>query len=537
MSSNNRSVAIGPLPGHRSIWGQFTLAGVLAWALAAGAVHADGDKRSTSSGSKAKPWFGVALPPAVDQGPGAVDKAYAEPELKPLSLRLSPADDPFVSIEGADLMRRVRDVVAFAEQSRADGELYWGRIGGSQGERAAAEYAAATLSGFGIEDVRTVTVPGREQWRPTGWNLTLIGDPGFGAGTIDITLESAFPAQFSAATSADGLEAELVYVGLGRPADLSGRDLHGKVAVLHGMMQPNTFFHSARGVAEDLAEAGASGVIVTMEASGNHQYALEDTGSHRIPSFIVGGADGAFLRAVLGKDQPVSVRMQLATETTDDWTTQNVIAHIPGTGDGVVIVIAHLDSYFYGANDNATGVATLLSLAEFFSSRATPRLDSTLVLVATGAHHDESIGVEHFIDNNADTLARSTLVLNIEHTASIMSTYRGPLKIGRFTVPAQVTTANTDGVRDLMMSRKDPVLVALFAEAIDRYGLVVSPDISRRPTGDAFHFVAAGQTVVQLIESNIWFHSTGDTPDSIMPQGLERTARAYAWFLSRVATN
>jgi len=516
---------------RRFMFARFVLAGMLVFA----AAHAAGPVRPAASGNKATAWFGVKLPPAVAAVKVKANQAYAAPELEPLSL--SPDDDPFASIDGADILRRVRDIVTFAEQSRADGVLYWGRVGGSRAERSAAEYVAAALSGFGIEDVSMVDVPGREQWRPTDWDLTLIGDTAFGAGTADITLHSAFPAQFSAAASSDGLEAELVWVGLGRPADLVGRDLRGKVAVLHSVMQPNTFFHSARGVAEDLAEAGARGVIIAMEAPGNHQYALEDTGSQRIPSFIVGGADGAFLRAVLGKGQSVSVRMRLATETTADWATQNVIARIPGTGDGVVIVIAHLDAYFYGANDNASGVATLLNLAEYFSAKTTPRLDSTLVLIATGAHHDESIGVAHFIDNNADTLARSTLVLNVEHTASIMSTYRGPLRIGRFTVPSQVTTANTDGVRDLMMSRKDPALVALFAEAIDRYGLVVSPDISRRPTGDAFRFVAAGQTVVQLLESNIWFHSTGDTSDSITPQGLERTARAYAWLLSRVAAN
>jgi hypothetical protein len=39
---------------------------------------------------------------------------------------------------------------------------------------------------------------------------------------------------------------------------------------------------------------------------------------------------------------------------------------------------------------------------------------------------------------------------------------------------------------------------------------------------------------VVLIETLAWYHTTADTPDLIPPIGLERTAKAFAFFLDKV---
>ena len=40
---------------------------------------------------------------------------------------------------------------------------------------------------------------------------------------------------------------------------------------------------------------------------------------------------------------------------------------LPGATDEEIIVIAHHDSYFEGAFDNASGMATMLGLAEYYA--------------------------------------------------------------------------------------------------------------------------------------------------------------------------
>ncbi len=38
-----------------------------------------------------------------------------------------------------------------------------------------------------------------------------------------------------------------------------------------------------------------------------------------------------------------------------------------GAADKNILVMAHFDAWFYGALDNASGVATMLGLAEYFA--------------------------------------------------------------------------------------------------------------------------------------------------------------------------
>jgi len=40
---------------------------------------------------------------------------------------------------------------------------------------------------------------------------------------------------------------------------------------------------------------------------------------------------------------------------------------LPGTTDESIVIVAHRDGWFEGANDNGTGVATMLGLAEYFA--------------------------------------------------------------------------------------------------------------------------------------------------------------------------
>jgi hypothetical protein len=56
----------------------------------------------------------------------------------------------------------------------------------------------------------------------------------------------------------------------------------------------------------------------------------------------------------------------------------------------------------------------------------------------------------------------------------------------------------------------------------------------RPPTGDAIDFFRAGYTVLQILDSNIWYHSDGDLLDTIPPAGLARATRVYAEVLDKI---
>jgi Zn-dependent M28 family amino/carboxypeptidase len=484
-------------------------------------------------------WFGLELPAQAERRSDRFRAALTEPDLPQHSIQLPASADPYASIDGGVVFGYLEDIIEVTRKTRPKGEGYWGRIAGSRSEIASAEYMADQFTKFGLTDVQLDLVTGKDQWWPVEWSATLLGDEAYGKGTKDLAFKSAFPAlQLGGnAHSIENLEAELVFVGQGHAIDLIGRDVAGKIAVVLANLQPDGFFQTARGHVENAAEAGAAGVLIVMDAPGNHQYALEDMGPAEIPSLVLGGDDGRFLLAAIaaaGSDQPLSARLTLTTEIRSTWESRNVRATLPGQSDEWMVVIAHLDGYFDAANDNGAGQASLLALAEFFAGRGeAPRRN--MMFVGTAAHHEYSDGADAFIREHQAVLKQAVAVMNIEHPASVLSYYRGPLKFKRFTVPGQLMTTNTHGTRTLNVSNNNKLLTRFYREAIDRYGLVVDATVERRPpTGDAIAFFNNGNVVTQILDSNIWYHSDGDLLDTIPAVGLARATRVYAHVLDEI---
>ena len=65
--------------------------------------------------------------------------------------------------------------------------------------------------------------------------------PAFGAGTQTVTLQSAFPQPGGASIPGGSLTAPVIYVGHGTDADLAGRDVKGKIAVVRVRPEPSLF--------------------------------------------------------------------------------------------------------------------------------------------------------------------------------------------------------------------------------------------------------------------------------------------------------
>ena len=494
---------------------------------------------ATVAADAEKPWLGIKTPDVREQASARYRSSYTDPAFPPLSLRLAASEDPYGDIRGENVYRYLAEIMELTVANRPEGERFWGRIAGSAAEWATADYIGKRFQELGLKDVHTEWVQGEEQWWPLAWDVTLLADTAYGPGTEDYPLRSAFPAiqLKTGALDVQNLEAELAFVGLGHPVDLVGRDLTGKIAVVHGVLQPDPFFQSARGYIDGVVEAGAIGVLTMLDAPGNHQYALEDMGPPGVPCFILGGDDGRFLEDVLaagGTANPPRARLSLQAEVRDSWRGKNVIGLIPGQIDEYVVIVAHLDGYFESANDNGAGLAAMIALAEHYAKPDVERPRRNLLFVGTSGHHEFSDGVESFIAAHSDILDKTALVFNVEHPSMIWSYYRGELKFKNLTVPGQLITTTSQATRGLTVSNGNPLLISFYRDAIDRYGLVIDSEIGRQPTGDAFGFFLAGYTVAQILDANLWYHSSGDLPDVIHPAGLERATRLYAYVLDKI---
>ena len=495
---------------------------------------------SSHAGAEAdKAWFGVETPASRAQRSSEYRLSYVEPAFPPLSLQSGAMEDPYADIDGKEIHRTLAEIIEITVANSPPGEKFWGRIAGSKAEWATAEYMAERFRELALEDVRTEWFQGDSQWWPVDWDVTLIGDAGFGPDTTDYRLSSAFPAiqLQTGALEVGGLEAEIEFVGLGHPVDLVGRDLTGKVALVHGVLQPDPFFQSARGHIENVIDAGAVGVLTMLDAPGNHQYALEDMGPAHVPCFILGGDDGRFVKDVIaagGTSNRPKIRLSLKTEVRDSWRGKNVMGLIPGDIDEYVVIVAHLDGYFEAANDNGGGLAAILALAEHYRNPDVKRPRRNLLFVGTSGHHEFSDGVDAFIAAHPEILEKTVLVFNVEHPSTVWSFYRGELRFKEFTVPGQLITTTSQATRGLTVSNGNPLLISFYREAIDRYGLVIDSEVARVPTGDAFGFYKAGYPVAQILDANLWYHSTGDRLDAIHPEGLARATRLYAYVLDKI---
>jgi hypothetical protein len=502
----------------------------------AGASQAQGPAQS----SRDPAWFGVPRPGPVsdlDRPTFVVEpNAYG-----PQPIHFKMPRDPSGALDGARMMADMRKVVEFSRESRAAGEALWGRISGMPAQRGVTEWTVDRLKAAGLSDARVEQYPLTSPiYWPTQWEVKLVADPVFGAGSRDVVLQSAFPVAQSA-TTAGVLSAPLVFVGRGSPAELANIDVRGKVAVVNVKPDVTLFASRERGVARAVADRGAVAVINAVESPGNFQYFDTRYGCGTKPCFMVGGDDGAFLEAVIGRaaqqgrSATLRAAITLKAEMKSGLNALNGVATISGRSREVIIVNSHTDAWFDGANDNADGMAVFLALAEHFAKRGR-RPARTLVFVASGGHHTGN-GPAAFIAAHPEIMANTVMVINLEHLAQIQVTQAARLDPGGNGYGSGVWGAQTvENVKRVGAANTTPYVMELLGRASKRYGVTTSYSPSESAPGDLGAYIRAGKPSIQLISSEVYYHSSGDNPSTISEPGMLRAAAFFVDLIDAIAT-
>ena len=533
---------------HATVWKP--RAGVpllMAMALAACSGDAATDDADTTQAGAAesrasldRPWLGLELPPAFDAS--ALHVLETRPAAPPV---VPTGEEVFRSLAGASIRADLETIVGFSRRSRRDREIgdgsLWGRITGLESGSATVDWAVSELRASGIAEVelqRFRQNPDASLWLPLSWEVRLVGEPRFGAGTADVVLGSAMPLS-AGSLGAEGVTAPLVYVGTASAAELARLDVRGKVAVQRVVPQGHTVFvRSPVGPrSEALLERGALAGLTLIDLPGNMR--VRDIGCGGGACFNLGGRDGRFLESVLdaaaeaGLEAP-EVRLSIESERRTGLSAMNGVATLPGTSvpDEYVVVNAHADAWFDGAGDNGDGLAVLLALADHFADPAR-RLPRSLVFVVSAGHHTPGLsGPSAFLEANPEIAEGTVLVINLEHTAQ------------RHITPARSTSA--DGYREWTMGSYEAPIVAgvappspfiedLVSRGIERYGtnFVSAPNPMASGEGGAFR--RAGLPVFTTMQGPPMYHSTGEVVEMVSVPGMERMARFMAFFIEEVA--
>ena len=196
--------------------------------------------------------------------------------------------------------------------------------------------------------------------------------------------------------------------------------------------------------------------------------------------------------------------------------TANVIGVLPGSdselSDEIIVVGAHHDhlgeddtGVYTGANDNASGVATMLAVAQAMSERETaPR--RTLVFVAFGAEEVDLDGSTHYVEHPPAglPLAQTVFMVNLD----------------------MVGTYEAEGVLNALDAGPDTVArAALEAVMGDFPGLKLNLD-DTGDSSDSVNFCEAGvPNVFFHTPDPTCYHETCDTADNVDYPHLVLTAQ------------
>jgi hypothetical protein len=285
------------------------------------------------------------------------------------------------------------------------------------------------------------------------------------------------------------------------------------------------------GRARDLLQRGAVAVLNVIELPGNMR--MRDLGCGG-PCLNLGGEDGRFLENVMDRAAAAStadrlrVRLTLRSEQRSGLRAANVLGIIPGRSDETIIVNAHADGWFDGANDNGDGLAVMLALARHFA-RPEQRRQRTLVFVSSAGHHSSGLsGPGNLVALNPDLVGRNVFTINLEHVAALQ------LQQGRSLSPSGQRDMVTDSGEGFLMNGitpRSPLGERIVREGGLRYGVNFVSEASTYAAGDNPRVPGR---LLQLIQTNPLYHSSGETIDVISTPGLERVARFTAHFVKEI---
>ena len=350
-----------------------------------------------------------ATPAAPAETTDSADTPTPEPAATAAAEPAPPPPRQYVSEEHKAAADKVYDLV-----EKLIDELGH-RVAGSPQELHAAERLRQRLDAMGYSaEIQPFTVEQFDVQRyiqTRGENAQII---------VDSPIQARSPGLILTSTPKGGLETGIVIaveipVGEEGPAE----DLTGKIALSHQedlpVDNPDTL-HSLLERVNAVAAAGASAAVISGNITGMEQFAPLPREKVSIPALILTQPEiGAQLYA-MAQSSEVTLSVSIETQVLE---SQNVVAELEGEGEGLVIIGGHYDVVSRteaGANDNTSGVALVLALAEALAGETLP---FSVRFVTFGAEEIGLFGSIHYVEALGDEeLARVRAMLNFDVVAS-----------------------------------------------------------------------------------------------------------------------
>ena len=442
--------------------------GTLGFALAALAL---------SSPGCAEPADSDAMTFAATAMDGAIQETF-------LRWPLPPGAEAYADIDGRGMLEDVVEQAAISRRYRDNvHSKFWGRIIGSSADAESAEWLQQKFQNIGLSDIRIQRLDLPPQWFPQTYQVAVT------LGTTRLELESAQPVYRTAGTPADGLELEAVYVGLGSDADFAARDVAGKAVFTYSMSGLPT---RASDVLERADAHGAAAIFDVHMMPGNLRNQAYPAATS-VPTFTVGNEDGFAVRELIESapaGQPVRVTVRLDVEMVPDLETAIVWGSLPGASDETIYVIAHRDGFFDASGDNASGVASMIGLAEHYARIPQSERPRTLHFLGIDGHHNSTLGPDGrhlgdisgagrnwMVEHREELFANTALMINAEHPSTVHT------RIVRSDDGRLFPTTTYTGQEWYAGGPSRPELQRITMDAFREFGVSTNVEANPRPPG------------------------------------------------------
>ena len=443
---------------------------------------------------------------------------------------------------------------------------YW-RLGGNPGYEASVDRIHARLlaSGFAAA-VRANAVGGPSTWiesypnRGHGWSYTvgtlaLASSRGLEEIVLSRETHQIALCINSFSTPPGGLTTPLVDVGAGdKESDYEGKPVAGSVVI--GDAPAETLWRLA------VVTHGAAGIVSTeladvvspdppgQPATPRDRWEILQWGSvpydaaRRAFGFKATPRAASRLRQALARDAHASVHVTTETAFAAN-PVRTVVAEIPGrTAPGErVVVVAHVQEP--GANDNASGAATLAELARALSrgiaSGTIPRPERTITFLWL----EEISGSQEWLRAHPDQAARVKYMFSLDMTGEDVAKTGGSFLIERSPDPGAVWDRPWDP--HTAWGRSDVRASQLSGDLLNDLHLAVCRRVARRTgwivntnpyEGGSDHTVFGEAGVPSVLDwhfTDRYYHTNFDTPDKTSSAEMRNVGVAVgasAWLLA-----
>jgi hypothetical protein len=310
--------------------------------------------------------------------------------------KANPAEEAFAAaVDEARLRRVVRELVDLGP-----------RMGGTPSNEKSAEYLADSFRGIGL-DVQIVEDPPKLAYWQDGWTVE------FADGA---TIESAWPMGYSPAIPEPRTGRLLMVEDLRKATPTE--DWRGRVIYTPG---------DVGGAYNTIVKSGHLPLAILSSAPNDppryldwsRLTSLPARTNHPFPGFNVSYLDGRTLAAAAEAGR--SVRIALASHVREG-APKTVVATLPGREpEKYFLICAHgdSDSGGPGADDNASGVSTVLEIARVYATLVKagqlpqPRYSIKFAIWGSEYHSTEA-----FIKREGENLRNAQAVINFDETGT-----------------------------------------------------------------------------------------------------------------------